>query len=66
MSLRVFHLIFICFASLGMAFLAFWFFTYFANTNQLLAISGGALASFLLLMILLTERYVWKKLKQAL
>ena len=64
MSLRIFHLIFICVAALSVIFLAFWFFTYFAGSNQLLAIAGGGIASVFLLVILLIERNVWQKLKQ--
>ena len=64
MSLRLFHLVFIAIAALSVVFLAFWFFTYFSRSNQLLAVLGGGMASFFLLIILLIERVVWKKLKQ--
>ena len=58
MSLKVIHIVFIACASAGLAFLAIWCFTWFANRDPVLAVVGGSGAALALLALLLVERRV--------
>ena len=58
MSLKVIHIVFIACACIGLAFLSFWCFTWFANRNPVLAVAGGSGAALALLALLLVERRV--------
>ena len=64
MSLKVIHVIFVVCAALGLAFLAVWCFSYFANRNPLIAVSGGLGAGFGLFVLLLLERRVLSVLRK--
>ena len=64
MSLKIFHVVFIVFASAGLAFLSLWCFLYFANRNPVLAVAGGVAAAAALLGVLLWERRVLATLRE--